>query len=239
MTESLSADTLSDLFALLAHDLRNPLSALQSNLSYLASYPERFDTDEREAMQDAVASSDALAHLIDTLELLARVLGSEPIRTPRTLLVAAVVNDVLVRHRSEAMSNGVRFEQGPATAGGRLSVRTEPEMFTHALGALVRNAVQYSRSGATVRLSEWRQGDRGGVLVVDSGPRLAAEFCESAFQAESQCAAKGRLEARYSRGLGLYCARTAARLGSAEVRPADPPPGASNAFLLSALVADA
>ena len=238
MTEPLSADTLSDLLALLAHDLRNPLSALQSNLSFLASSPERFDLDEREAMQDAVASSDALAHMIDSLELLAKVLGSEPIRTPRMLVLAAVVQDVLVRHRNEATCHGVSLEPDSSLAGEQFRVRSDPAMFTRALGALVRNAIQYSRSGSTVRVSGWRQGERCGVLVADGGPRLASDFQESAFQPEAQCVAKRRLEARYSRGLGLYCARTAARLGAAEVRSVEPPAGATNAFLLSAQAAD-
>lgn len=239
MTEPLSADTLSNLFSLLAHDLRNPLSALQSNLSFLASSPERFDLDEREAMQDAVASSDALAHMIDSLEVLSKVLGSEPARPPQVLLVAAVVNNVLVRHRNEAMSHGVGLEPDCSTVGEGLRVRSDPEMFTFALGALVRNAIQYSRSGGTVRVSSWRGGERCGVLVADAGPRLAPEFWESAFDAQTQGAAKKRSDARYSRGLGLYCARTAARLGGGEVDPVEPPAAANNAFLLSALAADA
>ena len=239
MTEPLSADTLSDLFSLLAHDLRNPLSALQSNLSFLASSPERFDPDEREAMQDAVASSDALAHMIDSLELLSKVLGSEPVRPPRVLLVAAVVKDVLVRHRNEAMSHGVELQPNCPMVGQGLRVHSDPEMFTHALGALVRNAIQYSRAGGTVSVLSWRDGERCGVLVADAGPRLAPDFLESAFDAQTQCVAKKRLDARYSRGLGLYCARTAARLGGAEVHPVEPPAAANNAFLLSALSVEA
>ena len=61
MKEELSSELVSALLGLFAHDLRNPLSALHSNVSFLASVVNAGDTEAHEALEDVAASSDALA----------------------------------------------------------------------------------------------------------------------------------------------------------------------------------
>jgi hypothetical protein len=53
--------------------------------------------------------------------------------------------------------------------------------------------------------------------MTDQGPVVPPEFRESVLVEEGQVAAKTRYEARYGRGLGLYCAGQAARIAGAEL----------------------
>jgi signal transduction histidine kinase len=74
MKEELSSELVSALLGLFAHDLRNPLSALHSNVSFLSSVVATTDTEAHEALEDVAASSDALGHITDNLELFALAL---------------------------------------------------------------------------------------------------------------------------------------------------------------------
>ena len=69
--------------------------------------------------------------------------------------------------------------------------------------------------------------------VRDSGSPLAEDLRETAFTAEGQVAAKARANSRYSRGMGLYCARLAAKLCGAEIVVLDTSARAGNAFQLA------
>src|SRR6186713_3605789 len=72
--ETLAAALLGELLGLLAHDLRNPLSALHSNVGYLGSLSDKYDDDAREAIADALLSCDGLRIIIDSVEILSHVL---------------------------------------------------------------------------------------------------------------------------------------------------------------------
>ena len=59
MKEELSPELVSALLGLFAHDLRNPLSALHSNVSFLGSVVGPQDTEAREALDDVSPMLDA------------------------------------------------------------------------------------------------------------------------------------------------------------------------------------
>ena len=61
--------TVGSLLALVAHDLRNPLSALHSNVGFLEATLSTKDTDALDALADISASCSSLKHIIDNLEL--------------------------------------------------------------------------------------------------------------------------------------------------------------------------
>ena len=66
----LDAGLISQLLALLAHDLRNPLSALHSNAGYLQAAFGGDGGELHEALDDVVSSCSSIGHIIDNLELL-------------------------------------------------------------------------------------------------------------------------------------------------------------------------
>src|SRR5215470_9401055 len=79
MNDELSPELVSALLGLFAHDLRNPLSALHSNVSFLGSVVGQAEAEAHEALEDVAASSDALGHITDNLELFALALdGAGP-----------------------------------------------------------------------------------------------------------------------------------------------------------------
>jgi len=215
--EQLDPEILSELLGLLAHDLRNPLSALQSNVGFLGSLISPDDRDARDAVSDAVLSCDGLTHIIDSVELLAQVLGEPSEFEASVFAIGPLVSSVVDACQSLAASHEVRLELDPAAQQSKQRASAHREMAGRALAALVRNSIQHAPVGSTVRVAV--RVDEGTVVVTvaDDGQRLAPELAEEAFTARGQTRTKTLSGGRYSRGLGLFCARVCADSSGARV----------------------
>ncbi len=230
--DHLESDLIGGLLGLIVHDLRNPLSALHSNASFLQSARDASSPDVKEALEDVSASCEALGHIIDNVELLALALRGERRFEQNSFSVRDLIGDALSRSRSLATSYSVRVEFVPS-ADADVKLAANREMLGRALGNLIKNGIQHAQDGIPVRVSAKTSGERVVLLVEDGGAPVAPEYIEKAFSAEGQVAAKGLVGARYSRGIGLFAARLAADAAGAQVRAVPPPKGPGNAFELS------
>ncbi len=233
--EGLDQKVLGSLLALLVHDLRNPLSALHSNVDFLVSTLTDTDEDTRGALDDAVVSCDSLIAIVDNAELVAFSLQGPIERPGETLAVAAVVADVVARQRLLAKSHGIEVAIEPSAADPSVRVVAHREMFGRAFANLLRNAIQHS-GGAGVRIWLEDAGQRLKLVVGDAGPALSEDYREVAFSAAGQYVIKGKAGGRYGRGLGLFAARLAAESAGARIELLRAPEGLNCALALSAPV---
>jgi two-component system sensor histidine kinase SenX3 len=231
-TDRIGPDLLGGLLGLIVHDLRNPLSALHSNASFLQSARETTSPDVKEALEDVSASCEALGHIIDNVELLALSLRGERRFEQNSFTVRDLINDALSRSRSLATSYSVKLELLPSAAM-ELKLVANRDMLGRALGNLIKNGIQHAQGGVPVKISARVDGDRVRLLVEDGGAAVSPEYLEQAFSAEGQVSAKGQIGARYSRGIGLFAARLAADSAGATVSAVPAPSGTGNAFELS------
>jgi len=231
-SDSIGPDLIGGLLGLIVHDLRNPLSALHSNASFLQSARDATSPDVKEALEDVSASCEALGHIIDNVELLALSLRGERRFEQNNFTVRDLINDALSRSRSLATSYSVKLEYLPSPAA-ELKLVANREMLGRALGNLIKNGIQHAQGGVPVRVSARLDGDQLLLQVEDGGAAVSPDFLEQAFSAEGQVSAKGQVGARYSRGIGLFAARLAADAAGAKVRVVPPAAGAGNAFELS------
>ena len=217
MKEELSSELVSALLGLFAHDLRNPLSALHSNVSFLGSVVGVGDAEAHEALEDVAASSDALGHITDNLELFAIALDGAKPRDPHEFPMRELLREAAQKSRRFAESYRVNLDVDVESA---LSMRglANRDMLQRSLGNLIRNAIQHAGEAGKVTVRAWRQGSDIVLAVSDSGIPLAREVGEQAFSAEGQLSTKNVSGGRYSRGLGLYAARIAAHVAGARVR---------------------
>jgi signal transduction histidine kinase len=230
--ERLDSSVIGELLGLLAHDLRNPLSALHSNLGFLHStLGEAVDPDTREAVDDGLVSCDGLAHIIDNIELLGQALQEGERREPAPVDLGAVATEAARAARSMAQSHGVQIVLSPSL-GPEMTGDGVRELLDLALGNLLRNSIQHSPSGASVRVTLQATADEIRVKVEDDGSSLSGAVRNSAFTAMGQLTSKSVPKGRYSRGLGLYSAALAAAATGATVRVVQPSSGAGNAFEL-------
>lgn len=229
VVEPLTPRVIGELLALLAHDLRNPLSALHSNLGFLKAVQPSDDPDVVEAFEDGFVSCDGLNHIIDNLDLLGHVLRGEPSAGRTTVDVLEVVREVVERSQHAAKSHGVSLGLDPDSGSVRADL--SPELTGRAVSNVVRNAVQYATGERRVRVHVV-DSDGGGVeiRVDDTGAAVAPV---DPFTAEGQAASKSVPSGRYGRGLGLYCAALAAQADGWGLRVAGAPPGFGNRLVLT------
>lgn len=230
MTDKRDEAVLGELLNLLAHDLRNPLSALQSNLGYLQSAIPESDRDAREAAGDGLISCDGLAHVIDNIDLLGLALR-QTVRTDGAAIdLVALVTDVASACRTMAQSHGVGLEVEKNLKTGGVADGSR-EYLTRALANLVRNSIQHSPPGNVVRIVLRADPAHFVLRVEDAGSKFPESLRTAAFTPSGQVNAKNVPSGRYSRGAGLYAAAIAASLGRGTVRIAEDS-GAGNAFEL-------
>jgi signal transduction histidine kinase len=211
---NLQDEVLAALLALLVHDLRNPLSALHSNIDFVGSCaPGMEDPELRGALDDALASCDALGGIIDNIEMLSQALSRvQHAKRPEPL--AAALRAVIQRYQAAAQSHGVTLELLPY-ARQDLLVTAHRGMLERAIGNLIKNAIQHAPSGSAVRVAVEDDAGKCRIEVRDAGRALDEAARAHAFSAEGQLASK--TTGRYSRGLGLLCARLAADASGAEL----------------------
>jgi signal transduction histidine kinase len=217
MKEELSSELVSALLGLFAHDLRNPLSALHSNVSFLSSVVNAGDTEAHEALEDVAASSDALGHITDNLELFAIALDGAKQRELLEFPVRELLREAAQKSRRFAESYRVNLDVDVESATGMKGF-AHRDMLQRCLGNLIRNGIQHAGEAGKVTVRAWREASDLVLAVSDSGVALAREVGEQAFTAEGQLSTKNVAGGRYSRGLGLYAARVAADVAGARVR---------------------
>jgi signal transduction histidine kinase len=217
MKDDLSSELVSALLGLFAHDLRNPLSALHSNVSFLGSVVASTDTEAHEALEDVAASSDALGHITDNLELFALALDGAKPRETHEFQLREVLRESAQKSRRFAESYRVTLEVDAESAAD-MRATANRDMLLRALCNLIRNSIQHAGESGKVSVRAWRGDNELVVGVIDTGTPLALEVAEQAFTAEGQLSTKNVSGGRYSRGLGLFAARIAANVAGVRVR---------------------
>jgi K+-sensing histidine kinase KdpD len=209
---------LAEILSLLAHDLRNPLSALLTNVNFVKSVVKDRSPEVDEALSDSALSCAMLGQFIGNLDVLSRAFDEGPVLR-RPTAARQAVNESVVRLAAQARLNEVEVEVAAGQHAPQVFV--DPGFFGRALDNLLANSLQYSPAKSTVNIECVVREDRGYVILSDDGPTVPVAIRDVVVTAEGQSMAKQRFEARYGRGLGLYCAAEAARIAGAEIGLAD------------------
>ncbi|MEK6207452.1 MAG: ATP-binding protein [Chloroflexota bacterium] len=193
-----------DYVALIAHDLRNPLTTVQGQAQALQRRSQRkgnSDSNDVESLAAIVANTQRMGAMIEDLlessqlESGALLLRRTPIDLSR--LAAEVVAQLPSVHERQRI-------RVLAPSPGPL-VSADAARIERVLMNLLQNALKYSPADASVEL-EVRQGaDEGLVAVIDHGAGIPVDELPRLFQRFSRL---GRADAGPGGfGLGLYIAR--------------------------------
>jgi PAS domain S-box-containing protein len=201
------------LIAIVSHDLRSPLGAIQLTASSLL---RRAQLDARTATAIArieASAQRAIRIVHDLLDFTrARVGGGIPVNPTEVEiepLLRTVVDEVRLAHPGREIH---------VEAAGAGRARWDPTRFAQVLTNLLVNAVKYSPAGTAVRVSARAEDGCVAVEVHNGGPPIAPEILPQLFQpyrrGDVTTGEPGSL------GLGLYIARELVRAhgGRIEVR---------------------
>lgn len=185
-----------EFLAMLAHELRNPLTPITHAIDLL----RREDTDPDSAeLHDMIARQTAqLVHLVDELLDVARIgRGIIELRRERLDLAALI--------RSAIEANRIRIDQrqhelSAEVPDAPIYVNGDPVRLEQVVANLLGNAAKYTEPGGRIALTLQQQGSDAVLSVRDSGIGIAPEMLEEIFELFAQV---DRSLARSGGGLGL------------------------------------
>lgn len=203
-----AAPELSDLVAMMAHDLKNPLAALMTNLHFLQSSLSELEQDDLDALGDSVTLCEVLERFLRNLDLLAR---RKEVAARRQLVpIGAIAHEAVTRIQPQATTAGVELQLHPDSERDP-SVFVDRDLFTRAVENLIANALESAPGGSKVEVKVTSAGAEVTIDVTDareSPPTWTVH--EASSLTDAQLEGK-RLQGLYGRGLALLCADLAAR----------------------------
>ncbi len=227
LTEALKdADRRKDEFiAMLAHELRNPLAAINNAVALLRL--ARID-DSREWSIEVIERQVAnLTRLIDDLLDVSRIRTGKLQLHLEPLDAAEVVTHALdgVQPFIEAKRHSLCVEIDP----GPHWVVADPTRLEQVVVNLLTNAAKYTDEGGRIGLKARREGREFVIEVCDSGVGISTEMLPKVFDLFTQV--EGSLNrAQGGLGIGLTLVQTLVRMHGGSVSATSEGPGLGSAF---------
>ena len=183
-----------DVLAMVAHDLRSPLSVIALNADGLS---QAEDVSLREVGQDLVLAAARMERLVSDLLDVARCEAGalRIIKQPQD--VGALVAEVLRSYHPLFEARGLTFD-AEAPAGVVCSL--DHDRIVQVLANLLGNAMKFTPRGGAVHLRAERRGEEVELTLRDNGPGIAPDALPHVFERFW----KVDDEARRGLGLGLY-----------------------------------
>ncbi|MBY8974578.1 sensor histidine kinase [Rhodobacteraceae bacterium NNCM2] len=159
-----------------AHQLRNPIAAIQAQAEAAAS--ARDEASLRSRTREVAGAARRVSRLTTQLLSMEKAKGrGSALFTPVDL--AELARGVTMARAPDALRRGVDLSF--SVKGEPLSLRGDPVMLAEAIENLVDNALRYG-GGAPVRVSLCFEGNEARLRVEDDGPGVPEEMRETIFQ---------------------------------------------------------
>ncbi len=207
-------DYLESMAGRLSHELRTPIAVVRSSLENLKLAPT--GSDAQRYIERAEEGLARLGRILERMTEASRL--EQSLRTVERSRydLAAVVRGCVEGYRIAYPQTAFALEL-PA---GPLEVEGSPDLAAQLLDKLVENAVDFSRSGAPVRVALAEAGGAAALTVANQGPLLPATMRTRLFESMiSVREAPGT--ARPHLGLGLYVARLIAEFHGGSIGASD------------------
>jgi signal transduction histidine kinase len=194
-----------EILGMAAHDLRNPLSAIQGYGELLRDTEAVLSTTERSEIIERIGllSTSMLRLVSDLLDISAIEAGKLNLNLQETDLVHLVqanvaVNSLLARRKRVAL---VFHNHGPASVA-----RVDWTKMEQVLDNLISNAIKFSPAGAQVTVRLYQDDGAAVIAVCDEGPGIPAEERDKLFRPFYRAGTQGTC-GEPSTGLGLAIVR--------------------------------
>jgi PAS domain S-box-containing protein len=225
--ELAEADRRKDEFiAMLAHELRNPLSPIVTGLGIVqrvATYPP---VGER-ALQTMQRQLSLMSRLVDDLLQISRITrGKIEIRRHGEWLDEVMTHAVelvlpLVESRHQELV--VDYEKG-------VRLQCDAQRIVQAVSNVVNNASKYTRPGGRISVTAVRDGEHARIRVADNGAGIRSDMLERIFDVFTQDQRPGDTAMQSGLGIGLALARSVVALHGGRISAHSDGPNEGSVF---------
>ncbi|TRX73721.1 CheR family methyltransferase [Pseudomonas mangiferae] len=221
-----------EFFAIMSHELKQPLNIIQLNADLIARLPviqnQRVAGKAVDTIQNAVRSQ---ARIIDDLLDLSRIRTGKLKLSTSPVLLQQHVNDVLEGLRGDAAARSIRLELTiPPVEQEPLVVTADPVRLAQIIGNLVSNAIKFSPDNSVVQVRVQREDARLRLDVQDQGPGISAEHLPKIFELFGQAPNRDSIHSRGGLGIGLALVRQLAEAHGGRAEASSPGLGQGATF---------
>ena len=167
-----------EVLGVVAHDLRNPLSATSAVLQMLHE-PGLSDTERERLFSSGTRSVQQMNRLIgDLLDVMRIEAGRLSLETEELTVDNILVQaDESARHLAVARD----IDLTVSSAAGSVRLRGDRGRLAQVFANLLGNAIKFTPERGRVSLRAWRQGDEVMFEVADNGPGIRPENLSKLF----------------------------------------------------------
>ena len=199
------------------HEIRSPLTAIQTTLDALVRNPEAPDEVRREGLAEVASETRRLAGLLASLQLLARV-DAGAAEAPERVDLSDVVASAVVAARGRVTDGGERPTILLDEDMDREEVLGLEPWLRSVMDNLLTNAIVHGRPGGTIKVSLDRVGDTARLTVEDDGSGIRPSQRAAVFERFTRGADSTN---RPGHGLGLSLVAQLVALHGGTVRIGD------------------
>jgi two-component system, sensor histidine kinase len=215
-----------EFMAMLAHELRNPLSAISAALEVLQAGGSN-DAITGRARAIISRQTRNLSRLVDDLLEVARVITGKVALAGLPLELGDAVHRCVVQLEPRAEERRIELE----IAGGPHWIHGDPVRIEQILTNILSNAIKYSGAGGVIRLTLTAEDNETVLRVIDNGlgisPELLPQIFEPFVQGERTLdRSQGGL------GVGLTLVRRLVELHGGTVQASSEGPGCGSTFTI-------
>jgi signal transduction histidine kinase len=185
-----------ELYALVIHDLRNPLNTISMSCALLA---DDVQGTAKETLARIKRAVDRMEKLMRDVSEMGRLEQGQVKIELVSLSVADLLSRAFEPFIQRAAPRGLKLETQSVDPALRISIDRERVMW--ALHAMIDNAVKMAPDGGVVTLSAVDRGDYVDLVVSDNGPGLSAEDKATVFERHR------RINKKRGQGLALGLAQ--------------------------------
>lgn len=235
LKELRDADRRKDAFlAMLAHELRSPLSAA-GNAAQILQMKAGTDPDVRWCCDVIGRQTARLTRLLDDLLDVSRIGRGKVVLRREAVDFRGVIERAVETARPDIEARGHRLDV--RLDGDRIGVLVDAARMEQVVVNLLANAAKYSEEGRSISVAARREGDRAVVRVEDRGvgmtPDVLARIFDPFTQAETSI---GRSQGGL--GIGLAIAKALVDMHGGVIVAESDGPGLGSAFTVRIPLAD-
>ncbi len=215
-----------DFIAILAHELRNPLTPVVSGIEILKL--KKVDPDDLEVLQSMEYSMQTVKSLLNDLLDVSRISEGKIALKKKVIDLEPTLNNAVMsteHHRKERHQRLI-FKN----LGQRLFIFADPVRIEQIFSNLLTNASKYSNEGDTITLTARKDGHFAEIVVTDEGVGLEKHVLERIFDPFQQVEHGER--SKEGLGIGLSLVRDFVRMHEGTVAAISEGPGKGSRFIV-------
>ncbi len=217
-----------EFLAMLAHELRNPLTAVRIAMQTIRSQAER-DPIVQRARQIVERQVGHLARLLDDLLDVSRLTRGKIELRKETVTLQTVVAAALETTRG--FIDDRRHGESVSLPAEPLWFEADPARITQVVGTLLDNAAKYTPRGGEISVTGYGEGGEVVLRVRDTGIGISPEMLRPVFDLFVQ-ADQSRAGSEGGLGVGLTLARTVIELHGGTIIAQSEGPGRGSEFVV-------